>query len=74
MFPKYFLSRIIAFSICLFCAFAFNSAAQNIKAVNSGAVAAFVREKDEEAGIVRKRVAEAEVSKPLSTAKFSVIR
>ena len=71
MFPKYFISKIIAFSACLFCAFAFNSTAQNIKVEKNGTVAGYVREKDEETGIVRKRVAETESLKPLSTVKFT---
>lgn len=56
------LKSFLLFAL-IFCAFSVNSTAQTVKAEKTGSVAAYVRDKDEEAGIIRKRVATNETVK-----------
>lgn len=71
---KSFLLKSIVFSALLFCAFSANLFAQTIKAEKTGSVASYVRDKEEDAGLVRKRVAQAENVKIIPFAKPSAVQ
>lgn len=69
---KSYLFNSAVFSALFFCVLTANFSAQTIKAEKTASVASYVRDKDEEdAGIVRKRVAETENVKIVSSAKPS---
>ena len=68
---KSFLPISIIFSALFFCVFATNNFSQTIKAEKTGSVAAYVRDKGEDEGLVRKRVAQTENIKIISSAKPS---
>lgn len=67
---KTFLSKSVIFSALFFCAFSVNTYSQTIKAEKTGSVAAYIRDKDEDAGLVRKRTVESKtLRKSNSTVK-----
>lgn len=68
---KTFLSKSVLIVAFVFCAFSINLFAQTIKAEKTGSVAAYVRDKDEAAGLVRKRKVESETIKSNSSIKPS---
>jgi len=55
---KHLLSKIVVFAALIFSVFSVNLFAQTIKAEKTGSVGAYVRDKDEEAGLVRRRTVE----------------
>jgi len=55
---KSFLSKSIAVSALVLGAFSVNSFTQTIKAEKTGSVASYVRDREEDSGLIRKRVAE----------------
>ncbi len=66
---KTFLSKSVIFSALIFCAFSANLFAQTVRAEKTGSVAAYVRDKDEDAGLVRKRTVESATLKTKSPVK-----
>lgn len=68
---KTFLSNSIIFSALFFCVFPQNNFSQTIKAEKTGSVGAYVRDKEEDAGLVRKRVTQTENVKIVSSTKPS---
>src|SRR5829696_6532114 len=69
---KAFLPKLIIFSALFLCVSAVNLFSQTLKTEKTGSVAPFVRDRDEGAGIVRKRTVESENVKINSSVKPSV--
>jgi uncharacterized protein YkwD len=57
---KFLQSKFIVFTVLLSCAFSANLGAQTITTGKTDSVAAFIRDKDEDSGLVRKRTVETE--------------
>jgi len=68
---KSFLTNTLAALALGFCAFSVNHYSQTIKAEKTGAVAAYVRDKDEESGEVRQRIVPGDTVKPTAPLKPS---
>jgi len=66
--------KSVIFSALFLCAFSANLFAQTITAEKTGSVASYIRDKDEEAGLVRKRVAQSENIKIIPFAKPSAVQ
>lgn len=71
MILKSFLLKSVVFSALFLGAFSANFYAQTITAEKTGSVASYVRDKEEDAGLVRKRVAQPENVKIIPSAKPS---
>jgi uncharacterized protein YkwD len=66
-----FLSKSIVFSALVICAISANTFAQTITAEKTGSVAAYIRDKDEDSGLNRKRVIKSDTVKIIPSAKPS---
>ena len=66
---KSFSTKFLLFSALFFCAFSTANHAQTIRTEKKASVAAYVRDKDEESGLVRKRTVELNNLKTVSAVK-----
>ena len=71
---KTFSSKFLLFSALFFCAFSTVIDAQTIRAEKKASVAAYIRDKDEESGLVRKRTVEANIQKTVSAVKPTALQ
>jgi uncharacterized protein YkwD len=71
---KAFQPKFVFFLVLFLCAFSVNLFAQTIRSEKTGSVAAYLRDKDEDSGLVRKRVASTENTKIISPARPSASR